>query len=160
MISKLLLTLLVIGLVIVYLRKQHRSRRSHAARQNSGRAAGSDMPVRASDRGELEQFLNQARRSPDAGSTSSYTQADALAPRIKVILWSLMAILLLAGAIGSYLHWQDQQRLVTVLLHRDATTPPVIYRVAKRNLGANGFTTNDGTQVTVSANERMEVIGL
>jgi hypothetical protein len=160
MISKLLLTLLVIGLVIVYLRKQHRSRQLRTLKQDLNSQRDPGLPARNSDSGELERFLRQARNSDNTAANRQSTKTGALAPRIKAILWSLLAVLLITGGIGSYLHWQDQQRLVTVLLHRDASTPPVIYRVAKRNLGPNGFITSDGTMVTVSANERMEVVGL
>jgi hypothetical protein len=160
MISKLLLTLLVIGLVIVYLRKQHRSRQLRTLKQDFSSQRDSGLPARSSDSGELERFLRQARNSGNTAADRQSTEAGAMASRIKAILWSLLVVLLIAGGIGSYLHWQDQQRLVTVLLHRDASTPPVIYRVAKRNLGTNGFITSDGTLVTVSANERMEVVGL
>jgi uncharacterized protein (UPF0333 family) len=72
----------------------------------------------------------------------------------------VLAVLVVSGGVASYLYWQDQQRLVTVLLHRDASEAPVIYRVSKRNLGDNEFVTENGTRVTVSANERMEVVGL
>lgn len=160
MIGKLLLTILVIVLVVVYLRKQHQSRRSRTAQRTPATAPHSGMPIRATDRGELEQFLDRARNKSGAAQASGDTRETALAPRIKTILWSILLILLITGSIVSYLHWQDQQRLVTVLLHRDASEPPVIYRVAKRDLGVNSFTTNDGIQVTVSANERMEVVGL
>lgn len=150
--------MLVIALVVVYLRKQHRAR---SVQRNSGASAQPGMPVRTSDRGELEQFLSRARNSgAESPKTPDGSRAAALAPRLKAILWSLLAVLLVAGSIGSYLHWRDQQRLVTVLLHRDASQAPVIYRVAKRDLGVNSFITEDGTQVTVSANERMEVVGL
>ena len=49
---------------------------------------------------------------------------------------------------------------MTVLLYRDADQNPIIYRVSKRNIGERSFITEDGTQVTVSANERMEIVGL
>lgn len=158
MIGKLLLTALVVVLVVIYLRKQHQSRQLRSAQTVAADKSRSTMPARTSDRGELEQFLGRARNGKSAMSTTP--SASALAPRIKLILWSALVALLCAGGIASYLHWQDQQRLVTVLLHRDASEPPVIYRVAKRDLGPDSFTTADGVHVTVSANERMEVVGL
>ncbi|MBU2097929.1 MAG: hypothetical protein KKD00_04150 [Gammaproteobacteria bacterium] len=156
MIGKLLLTLLVIALVVIYLRKQHQNRQLRSVQPTVG-GTGSTLPARRVDRGELEKFLDRARSSNSGKTTAG---AGAMAPRIKAVLWSVLLVLLLVGGIGSYLHWQDQQRLVTVLLHRDAGQPPVIYRVAKRNLGVGSFTTEDGTLVTVSASERMEVVGL
>lgn len=160
MIGKTLLTLLVIALVAIYLRKQHRTRQQQAVPSPAERPAHHGMPARTSDSGELERFLSRARGQSGTSTDQHHTSASALAPRLKAILWSVLVALLLIGGIASYLHWQDQQRLVTVLLHRDASQPPVIYRVAKRDLGVNGFTTEDGTQVTVSASERMEVVGL
>jgi hypothetical protein len=160
MIGKLLLTLLVVALVVVYVRRRHQFRQNQAAKQHIAGNNSAGVPARRSDSGELEQFLNRARNSADTTNSAKAAGTNALAPRIKIILWSALAALLIFGSAGSYLHWLDQQRLVTVLLHRDVSQAPVIYRVAKRDLGLNTFRTEDGTQVTVSANERMEVIGL
>lgn len=83
-----------------------------------------------------------------------------MAHTMKSVLWLVLAGIVVIGSIVSFLHWQDQQRLVTVLLYRDADQSPVIYRVSKRNIGDGSFITEDGIQVTVSANERMEIVGL
>ena len=158
MIGKLLLAVLITGILILYIRRQ---RRAAAERAGTGGTANPSaaMPARRGDSAALEQFLNRARQTGDPASGNPADQG-ALAPRIRFVLWMILLALLLTAGIGSFLYWQDQQRLVTVLLHRDASEAPVIYRVAKRNLGSNSFTTNDGTVVTVSANERMEVVGL
>lgn len=157
MIGKLLLFLLAVGLMVLYLRKQRQNRARAAQSSANSHKASSTMPTRAADSGDLQQFLSRARAADAATMTGN---PQALAPRIKLVLWTVLVLLLAFGGAASYLHWQDQQRLVTVLLHRDTSQPPVIYRVAKRNLGSNSFTTDDGTLVTVSANERMEVVGL
>ena len=83
-----------------------------------------------------------------------------MAHTMKSVLWLVLAGIVVIGSMVSFLHWQDQQRLVTVLLYRDAGQSPVIYRVSKRNIGDGSFITEDGIQVTVSANERMEIVGL
>ncbi len=75
------------------------------------------------------------------------------------------AYLFLVMMIGSgsylyYLRWQDDHRLVTVLLHRDGSQNPVTYQVQKSELEERAFTTVDGIRVTVADSERMEVIGL
>lgn len=148
MLVRIVLTLVVIALAIVYLRKRHQ-------RQQQQRAGSAGLPATTPPSPALEQFLSQARqhgspRNPD----------PAVADKVRAVLLTVALVVLAAGGIYSYLYWQDQQRLVTVLLHRDSTQPPVIYRVAKRDLSENSFVTDDGTRVTVSANERMEVVGL
>lgn len=155
MFSKLLLTLLVTVLVAVYLRKRYQQ--SKAQKTSS---LNNSLPVRSTGNSELDNFLSQAR-NPDRQSSGTATSAPGnLALKIKAVLWTVLAVLIISGIVASYLYWQDQQRLVTVLLHRDASEAPVIYRVSKRNLGDNEFITESGTRVTVSANERMEVVGL
>lgn len=151
MIGKLLLTLIVIVLAILYLRK-----RFQLNLRKDQQSAGVNLPTQRNDHSELERFLSQARQSQAQPTTAS----TALAPRLKTILWVVLCVLLLMSAGASYLYWQDQQRLVTVLLHRDINEAPVIYRVEKRNLGDKEFLTDTGIRVTVSANERMEVVGL
>lgn len=147
MLARIVITLIVITLAVIYLRR--RARKQHPQTQR-----GTNLPARTSDPTAVEQFLNQARQHP--GNANNPQGAD----KLKLILIAAALILLLGGGIYSYLYWQDQQRLVTVLLHRDATQPPVIYRVPKRNLGEDRFVTQDGILVTISANERMEVVGL
>jgi hypothetical protein len=146
MLVRILVTVLVIVLAVVYLRK--RRQRQAQSRQ----PAASAMPVPAADPAALEQFLDKARQNTG--------QAAAAGAQFRMIVGILAMVVLTGGGIYSYLYWQEQQRLVTVLLHRDASQPPVIYRVARRNLGEGSFVTEDGTRVTVSANERMEVVGL
>jgi len=155
MISKLLLTLLVTVLVAVYVRKRYQQPKAQKPTSlNNG------LPVRSTGSSELNSFLSKARH-PDKQSSGTATSAQGnLALKIKAVLWTVLAVLIVSGGMASYLYWQDQQRLVTVLLHRDASEAPVIYRVSKRNLGDNEFITESGTRVTVSANERMEVVGL
>jgi len=146
MLVRILVTLLVIALAIMYLRK--RRQRQFQPRQ----PVNDKMPAPVADPAALEQFLDKARHSTG--------QATATGAQFRMIAGVLAMVVLTGGGIYSYLYWQEQQRLVTVLLHRDASQAPVIYRVARRNLGEGSFVTEDGTRVTVSANERMEVVGL
>jgi hypothetical protein len=147
MLVRIVITLVVIALAIIYLRKRYQQ-------QPPRKHAGNNMPARTSDPTAVEQFLNQARQHQ--GTTSNTRSPD----KLRLGLIAAVLLVLVGGGAYSYLHWQDQQRLVTVLLHRDAAQPPVIYRVPKRNLGDGRFVTQDGTLVTISANERMEVVGL
>ncbi len=71
-----------------------------------------------------------------------------------------LALMIGSGSYLYYLRWQDDHRLVTVLLHRDGSQTPVTYQVQKSELEARAFTTIDGVRVTVADSERMEVIGL
>jgi len=153
MISKLLLTLMVIALAALYLRKRYQQ--DHKNKQRTG-----GLPARSTGNADLDTFLTQARHSGENASQTVSMQGSNQAERIKIALWTLLGIVLVTGSVASYWYWQDQQRLVTVLLHRSASEAPVIYRVPKRNLGDMEFVTDNGIRVTVSANERMEVVGL
>lgn len=149
MLGQLLITLIVIALAVIYIRRRQKAQQQPAPENRA-----------------VEKFIADARatNNPWQHKTNSSSQAkqasSGMAGSLKMLLWSVMAVLLIIGSAVSYLHWQDQQRMVTVLLYRDAEAAPVIYRVAKRDLGERTFTTSDGTRVTVSANERIEIIGL
>jgi hypothetical protein len=149
MLGQLLITLIVIALAVVYIRRRQKAQQKPAPENRA-----------------VEKFIADARatNNPWQQKTNSSTPTPhaptGMAGSLKMLLWSVMALLLIIGSAVSYLHWQDQQRMVTVLLYRDAVAAPVIYRVAKRDLGERTFTTSDGTRVTVSANERIEIIGL
>jgi len=155
MISKFLLTLVIIALAALYLRKRYQQ-----DRHNKLRASAEILPARTTGNSELESFLSQARRSEGSAANAMSGHSRNIAAVIKIVLWAALGIVLVTGSIGSYWYWQDQQRLVTVLLHRSTGEAPVIYRVPKRNLGDMEFVTDNGIHVTVSANERMEVVGL
>jgi hypothetical protein len=49
---------------------------------------------------------------------------------------------------------------LTISLHRDNQSAPVIYQVYKFQLQDRSFVTIDGTVVNVASSERMEVAGL
>lgn len=142
MLSKILITLLVIIIAVIYLRKQRGKPRASAERGTERTASKAPDPWHKSDR-----------------NPSDLPQTP-MASNMKNVLWMVLAGIVAVGSAVTWLHWQDQQRLVTVLLYRDADQAPAIYRVSKRNLGEGSFITQDGTRVTVSANERIEVVGL
>lgn len=155
MIGKLLLTLMVIALAALYLRKRYQQ-----DQKNSKQASSANLPARSTNNAELDNFLSQARRTEQYAPSTAAARENTAGAAIKIAVWTLLGIVLVTGVIASFLYWQDQQRLVTVLLHRSASEAPVIYRVPKRNLGNMEFVTEGGVRVTVSANERMEVVGL
>lgn|SRR5690554_4098362 len=144
MIGKVLLTLAVIALAVLYWRKQS------AARQLQSR----NGPLQQSPSGEVEHFLSTAN--------SSQSQAGAVRPgrALRWLTWSLVLAAVLGGSLYTYHRWQESTRELTVLLYRDGESTPVIYRVPRNALGERSFITHDGVRVTVSASERMEVVGL
>lgn len=144
MLGQLLITLLVIVAAVIVVRRQRAAQRAAAPKPQSGKPAD---PWQGHNR------QNAAAPRP------TNTQTPMAQP-MKSVLWLVLAGIVVIGSMVSFLHWQDQQRLVTVLLYRDADQSPVIYRVSKRNIGDGSFITEDGIQVTVSANERMEIVGL
>jgi hypothetical protein len=135
MLAKLLLTLAVILVALVYLQKRR------IARMSAGSTARPDSEGPGMPR----------KNAPDP-------KADGIDYRVAA--WLFLALMLGAAGTMSTLHWQDANKEISVLLHRDGNTDPVVYRVLKKNLSQRSFTTIDGVLVTVSASERMEVIGL
>lgn len=146
MIGKILLTLAVIVLAVVYLRKRAAMRRLEAAARQQ----------QAAPQSQVDQFLTTA------ASQASRPSADSrqLNRTLRWLLWSLALLAVLSGSLYTYHRWQDNNRELTILLYRDGDTAPVVYRVPRHSLGDRSFVTHDGVQVTVSASERMEVIGL
>lgn len=144
MIGKLLLTLAVIVLAVIYLRKRAAMRRLEAAARQ-----------RAAPASQVDQFLTAAHSRPQPSPDTW-----RLNKTLRWLLWSLTLIALLSGSLYTYHRWQDNNRELTILLYRDGDTAPIVYRVPRHSLGERSFVTHDGIRVTVSATERMEVIGL
>jgi hypothetical protein len=135
MLGKFLLTAAVILVALVYLQKRRIA-------DLSAKAAG--------DRLQTDQ------RKP-AQTTSSIS---AVGSDYRLAAWMFLALMLGTASTLYGLSWQDANKEVSVMLHRDGNASPVVYRVLKKDLSQRSFTTVEGTLVTVSANERMEVIGL
>jgi len=146
MIGKLLLTLLVMALAVVYLRKQ-------AARRRQQDAATARQAAAAPT--QVDRFLASA-----SSSGHSSRGKGQLSGSLRWLLWSLALVVILGGSLYTYHRWQEHNQEITVLLYRDGGESPVVYRVPRHSLGERSFVTHDGIRVTVSATERMEVVGL
>jgi len=142
MLGKLLLTLAVILVALVYLQKRRIA-------DLAAKSAGS--------RNTPEQREPAQASVQTTGATPTIKTARS---DYRLAAWMFLALMLGAAATMYSLRWQDANKEVSVLLHRDGNANPVIYRVLKKQLSQRSFTTVDGILVTVSANERMEVIGL
>ncbi|MGJ8689891.1 MAG: hypothetical protein ACSHXZ_10255 [Gammaproteobacteria bacterium] len=128
MLGKLLFTIIIILLGILWIRRNREQERQEASKA--------------------------AKRTPEISASP---------PALNDYRFAAYLFLALMIGSGSYLYyqrWQDDHRLVTVLLHRDGAQSPVTYQVQKSELEERAFTTIDGIRVTVAASERMEVIGL
>ncbi len=136
MLGKILLTIAVIVVALVYLLKRR------TATQSPGRPASS------------------AAGTASGTTTGTEQESRSFGADLRLGAWMFLILMLGAGATLYALRWQDENREVTVILHRDEASSPVIYRVSKKDLSERSFTTVDGVRVTVSANERMEVVGL
>ena len=64
------------------------------------------------------------------------------------------------GASLYYFDWLDNHTILTVNLHRDNLSQPISYEVYKYQLEDRSFITTDGRTITVASNERMEILGL
>ncbi len=64
------------------------------------------------------------------------------------------------GATLYYFDWLDDHTILTINLHRDNSSKPVSYKVYKYQLKDRSFVTTDGRTITVASSERMEILGL
>lgn len=133
MLGKILLTIIVALIAVVWLRKHRQEERQ----QTRNRAS-------AGPSGKLEATASKPERLND----------------YRFAAYLFLALMLGSGTALYYQRWQDDRTLVTVILHNDRSAIPITYQVYKNQLGQRAFTTIDGVRVTVAANERMEVIGL
>lgn len=151
MLSKLLITLLVIALAVIYLRRRKQASVASARTDTSGKVTAF-----------LAHASNNGWQTHGDGSQSPLQSGHpaTMAGRLRLILWVALAGLILLGSAYSVWHWQDQRRELTVLLYSSGNEAPAVYRVPRKDLGERSFTTSDGIRVNVSDSERMEIIGL
>jgi len=142
MFGKTLLTIGIILLAIVWLRNARRAR----WQEEQASAPGGQSSAGRSSTGNSDHHS----AAPPRSRLNDYRFAA----------WLFLALMVGSGAYLYYLRWQEDNAVVTVILHRDGTNEPVTYQVLRNQLGNRAFTTIDGVRVTVAASERMEVLGL
>ena len=85
---------------------------------------------------------------------------DELAADLRAGAYIFLVLMVGLGASLYYFDWQDDHTVLTVNLHRDNQSAPVSYEVYKYQLEERSFVTIDGRSIAVASNERMEIIGL
>lgn len=144
MLSKLLITLLVIVIAVIYLRYRRKGEQPPRATAKSA--------SQSADHGQVTAFLGQA---------DQMTQAQAKRKaRITLFFWVVTTAVLVTAMAVTLWHWREQQQELTILLHDAGASSPVVYRVKRKDLHEDFFITTEGIRVVVSQSERMEVIGL
>ena len=104
------------------------------------------------------------RSNVDAGKASKASNIepknDSLSADMRMAAYMFLVLMVGLGATMYYFRWQDDHHILTISLHRDNLSAPVIYQVYKFQLQDRSFVTIDGTVVNVASSERMEVSGL
>ena len=131
MLSKFLLTALVIIIAFFVIRQRHLSGNNISQKNRT-------IPRKTENLNSRKEFTSDLR-------LGAY------------IFLTLMVGL---GATLYYFDWLDDHTILTVNLHRDNLSQPVSYEVYKYQLEDRSFITTDGRTITVASSERMEVLGL
>lgn len=85
---------------------------------------------------------------------------DELASDMRAGAYIFLVLMISLGVTLYYFDWQDDHTILTVNLHRDNQSQPISYEVYKYQLQERSFTTIDGRSITVASDERMEILGL
>ena len=131
MLSKFLLTALVIIIAFFVIRQRHLSGNNISQKNRT-------IPRKTENLNSRKEFTSDLR-------LGAY------------IFLTLMVGL---GATLYYFDWLDDHTILTVNLHRDNVSQPVSYEVYKYQLEDRSFITVDGRTITVASSERMEILGL
>ena len=132
MIGKILLTLAVIAIACLMVRRDHGSRRDTKQPALPKISAGNQKKI------------------PD----------PTLHDDLRTASYLFLFFIALVGAVLYYFQWQDDHQLITVRLYSTDQADPASYEVYKYQLAERSFTTVDGRAITVAGSDRMEVIGL
>ena len=131
MLSKFLLTALVIIIAFFVIRQRHLSGNNISQKSRS-----------------------ISRKTEKVNSRKVFTSDLRLGAYI------FLTLMVGLGATLYYFDWLDDHTILTVNLHRDNLSQPVSYEVYKYQLEDRSFITTDGRTITVASSERMEVLGL
>ena len=131
MLSKFLLTALVIIIAFFVIRQRHLSGNNISQKNRT-----------------------ISRKTENLNSRKEFTSDLRLGAYI------FLTLMVGLGATLYYFDWLDDHTILTVNLHRDNLSQPVSYEVYKYQLEDRSFITTDGRTITVASSERMEVLGL
>ena len=131
MLSKILITLIVITIAFFVIRQRHLGTKPRKKETNA------TLP-----------------------SSKKSRYKDELSKDMRAGAYFFLLLMVSLGTTLYYFDWQDDHTIVTVNLHRGDNSDIITYEVYKYQLGERSFLTIDGRNITVASNERMEVIGL
>ena len=131
MLSKILITLIVITIAFFVIRQRHLGTKPRKKETNA------TLP-----------------------SSKESRYKDELSKDMRAGAYFFLLLMVSLGTALYYFDWQDDHTIVTVNLHRGDNSDIITYEVYKYQLGERSFLTIDGRNITVASNERMEVIGL
>ena len=131
MLSKFLLTALVIIIAFFVIRQRHLSGNNISQKNRT-----------------------ISRKTAKVNSRKEFTSDLRLGAYI------FLTLMVGLGATLYYFDWLDDHTILTVNLHRDNVSQPVSYEVYKYQLEDRSFITTDGRTITVASSERMEILGL
>ena len=131
MLSKFLLTALVIIIAFFVVRQRHLSGNN----------------------------INQKNRTISR-KTENLNSRKEFTSDLRLGAYIFLTLMVGLGATLYYFDWLDDHTILTVNLHRDNVSQPVSYEVYKYQLEDRSFITTDGRTITVASSERMEILGL
>lgn len=101
-----------------------------------------------------------ASRGTSTATATAPPETPSSRSDLRAAAWLFLVLMLAIGGLLYFLRWQDDHRIVSVTLYRDASSAPVTYQVYRYQLESRSFVTTDGVRITLAQNERMEVSGL
>ena len=113
-------------------------------------------------RRDSESKLDTAKSAPAkiAAGGQKKTPVPTLHDDLRTASYLFLFFMVVVGAALYYFRWQDDHQLITVRLFSADQAAPASYEVYKYQLAERSFTTVDGRLITVAGSDRMEVIGL
>ncbi|SFB89096.1 hypothetical protein SAMN05660443_0763 [Marinospirillum celere] len=129
MLGQLLITGLVIGVFYIWWRHQQRIKQVNEDRQVTSRSRASALPA-------------SSQKPPVP---------------VKALVIALVTAALLASGGYAIYDWRDKHTLLEVTLVNPASDSRETYKVYKKDLDENRFTTRDGQQIRIASSERLEV---
>ncbi|MEX0618399.1 MAG: hypothetical protein WDZ76_00140 [Pseudohongiellaceae bacterium] len=143
MISKIILTALVILVAVIFVRRHRGADSSHT---NNTRSQQKETATALKDGSKVS--LKKSEQPTGRGGD------------MRLAAYLFLALMLGLGGVLYYYRWQEDHAILTVRLYRDGSEQAMTYEVYRYQLDSRSFVTTDGTTVTVADSERMEVAGL
>ena len=98
---------------------------------------------------------NQTQKSPPPNATTDQSGGGVSS---RAVIYTLLGLIISISILVFVLHWSDQRRIINIRV-TNSQGETINYQAYRKTIEGRRFTTLDGVNVVLGANDRIEMLG-